>query len=105
MLEYAQTSCIVQKDAFSAKSIARLREALGADHVHVLEDECRDDKFCLNTISDGDRLITHKISDHVKHHLERITKKKVHMIDTSIAQLSGGSVRCMVLDIHPPTAA
>jgi N-dimethylarginine dimethylaminohydrolase len=102
MLEYAQTSCIVQKGAFSAKSIARLREALGTEHVHILEDECKEDKFCLNTILDGDKLITHKISDHVKHHLEIITKKKVHMIDTSIVQMSGGSVRCMVLDVHPP---
>jgi len=26
----------------------------------------------------------------------------VHMIDTSITEMSGGSVRCMVLDIYPP---
>ena len=102
MLEYAQTSCIVQEDAFSKRSIERLQAALGADHVHILKDECEKDKFCLNTIIDNDRLITHKISDHVKHHLESITKKKVHPIDTSIVQMSGGSIRCMVLDIHPP---
>lgn len=102
MLEYAQTSCIVHDDAFSKRSIERLRETLGKDHVHILKDECKSDRFCLNTILDGDKLITHKISDHVKHHLETITKKKVHMINTSIVQGSGGSVRCMVLDIHAP---
>jgi len=102
MLEYGQTSCIVQEDAFSKRSLERLEEALGKDHVHILKDECKKDKFCLNTIIDGDRLITHTISKHVAHHLESITKKKLYPIDTSIAQMSGGSVRCMVLDVHPP---
>jgi N-dimethylarginine dimethylaminohydrolase len=99
MLDYDQTSCIIHKRAFSARSIERLQDALGKDHVHVIDTS---DSFCLNSIPDSDHLITHKVSKDVKHFLERITKKKVHEIDTSITEMSGGSVRCMVLDVHPP---
>jgi N-dimethylarginine dimethylaminohydrolase len=99
MLEYNQTSCIVHKRAFSKRSLERLQEVLGEKQVHVIDTP---DSFCLNSISEGDRLITHHVSEEVQHFLERITKKKVRRIDTSITELSGGSVRCMVLDIHPP---
>ena len=102
MLEYDNTSCIVHKRAFSKRSLERLKETLGEKQVHVIDTP---DSFCLNSIPDGDRLITHKVSEEVKHFLERATKKKVHMIDTSITEMSGGSVRCMVLDVYPPVRA
>jgi len=99
MLEYDNTSCIVHKRAFSKRSLERLKEALGEKQVHVIDTP---DSFCLNSVPDGNHLITHTISEEVKHFLERTTKKKVRMIDTSITEMSGGSVRCMVLDVHPP---
>jgi N-dimethylarginine dimethylaminohydrolase len=98
MLEFDQTSCIVHGPAFSARSLGRLREVLGADHVHVIHDA---DPFCLNAIVDGDRVLTHRVSADTRATLERITGRKVVPFDTSITELSGGSVRCMVLDIHP----
>ena len=100
MLEYNSTSCIVQSDAFSARSLARLREVLGASNVHVVDK----DPFCLNAVVEGGRLLTHKVTDEVRRTLERITRKRVEQMDTSITEQSGGSVRCMVLDIHPIAA-
>ena len=48
---------------------------------------------------DGDRLITHMLTAPLKAHLEKITGKKIHMVDTSEFEKSGGSVRCMTLDV------
>jgi N-dimethylarginine dimethylaminohydrolase len=96
MLEFDDTSCIVHKKAFSAASIARLQKFLGAEHVHVIDVT---DTFCLNALVDGTHLITHKLTHDVKQILEEITHRTVQMIDTSEFEKSGGSVRCMTLDI------
>jgi N-dimethylarginine dimethylaminohydrolase len=50
-------------------------------------------------VVDGNRLITHSLTPDLKAELESITKKKIHMVDTSEFEKSGGSVRCMTLDI------
>jgi N-dimethylarginine dimethylaminohydrolase len=97
MLEFNDDSCIVHKRAFSPASIKKLQQALGKDKVHVLE---TNDSFCLNAVVDGKKLLTHVVSDDVKNYLEETTGRKVHMTDTHIFEKSGGSVRCMILDIH-----
>ena len=97
MLEFDTTSCIVHKDAFSSKTLQDIVEFLGKDHVHVIDTE---DKFCLNAVVDGPNLITHKLKDRdVKKVLETLTKKKVVETNVSQFELSGGSVRCMSMDI------
>jgi N-dimethylarginine dimethylaminohydrolase len=98
MLEVGDT-CIVHKRAFSEKSIARLRDFLGT--VHVLDTT---DSFCLNSIVDGKNLITHKITDaKAKKALASITGLQIKEVDTREFEKSGGSVRCMTLDIWIPT--
>jgi len=98
MLEVGDT-CIVHKRAFSEKSIARLRDFLGT--VHVLDTT---DSFCLNSIVDGTNLITHKITDaKAKKALASITGLQIKEVDTREFEKSGGSVRCMTLDIWIPT--
>ena len=96
MLEFDDRKCIVHKKAFSARSIARLKKFLGPENVYMIDVK---DTFCLNAIVDRDHLITHMLTPTVKHMLEDITKRKIKMIDTHEFEQSGGSVRCMTLDI------
>ncbi len=95
MLEY-DNKCIVHRNAFSPTSIQKLKKFLGKENVTVIDTT---DLFCLNAIVDGDRLITHKLNPALKKQLSSLTRRTVHEIDTSEFEKSGGSVRCMVLDV------
>jgi len=95
MLEFGD-SCIVHKRAFSGASIKKLKAALGASNVHIIDTT---DSFCLNAVVQGNELLTHKVSESVKKELEDITGLKVVQNDTSVFEKSGGSVRCMILDV------
>jgi len=95
MLEFGD-SCIVHKRAFSDASLKKLREALGDSHVHVIDTE---DHFCLNAVVQGGELLTHKVSDADKKFIEGVTGLKIVQTDTSVFEKSGGSVRCMILDV------
>jgi N-dimethylarginine dimethylaminohydrolase len=98
MLEYGN-QCIVHKRAFSEHSLTLLRKFLGPKNVHVLDTK---DSFCLNSIVDGNTLITHKITDaKAKRALASLTGLRIKEVDTTEFERSGGSVRCMTLDIHP----
>ena len=56
--------------------------------------------MCLNAIVDGNNLITHKMTDsYVKSFLERTVNRKIIEVDTTEFEKSGGSVRCMTLDV------
>jgi len=102
ILEFQETDCIVHKKAFSPKHFAKLQNFLGKEHVHVIDTE---DCFCLNSVIDGNNLITHKLSDpKVQPILESLTKKRIMQTDVSEFELSGGSVRCMTMDIPMPPA-
>jgi N-dimethylarginine dimethylaminohydrolase len=97
MLEIGQLECIVQKEAFTQADIKALKAEL---RIHVIETS---DYFCLNSIIQGDTLITHILSDPtVKSKLEDITGKEVVEFDTSEFEKSGGSVRCLVFDVYDP---
>ena len=97
MLEFNDKACIVHRGAFSPASIKKLKEFLGADNVTVIDTP---DSFCLNAFVVGNHLITHKITDpKVKAVLEKKTGRHVIEVDTSEFEKSGGSVRCMTLDL------
>ena len=96
MLEFDDGKCIVHHDAFSKESIKKLQRFLGHENVHLLH---TDDHFCLNAVVDGETLVTHMLSPSLKKEIEKITGKTIKMIDTSEFERSGGSVRCMTLDI------
>jgi len=97
MLEYGE-KCIVHKRAFSTASIAALEKFLGKGSVYVLDTK---DSFCLNAVVDGKNLITHKLTDpKLKGILEKRTGLRVTQVDTREFEKSGGSVRCMTLDIY-----
>ena len=96
MLEYDDSKCIVHKRAFSPASIKKLEAFLGTT-VTVID---TDDSFCLNAVVDGPRLITHKLTDMtLKPLFEKVTGCRVVEVDTSEFENSGGSVRCLTLDI------
>jgi N-dimethylarginine dimethylaminohydrolase len=95
MLEF-DDRCVIHKKSFSDESINKIRDFLGDENVFVID---TDEKFCLNAVIDGDKLITNLISRPLKTYLEKITHRKNIMVDTSEFQKSGGSVRCMTLDI------
>jgi N-dimethylarginine dimethylaminohydrolase len=95
MLEFDDTSCIVHRKSMSSASIARMRKA--GIKVHVIDTA---DSFCLNAVVDKKKLITHVLSDRaIKPVLEEITGRTVVEVDTSEFEKSGGSVRCMTLDV------
>lgn len=97
MLEYDDTKCIVHKRAFSPTSLQKIKTFLGETNVTVIDE---DDTFCLNAIVEGNKLFTHKLKGRgLKTRLEKITGKTIKEIDTSEFEKSGGSIRCMVLDI------
>ena len=103
MCEYAPsgsltiTKCLVHKRAFSDASHAALRAFLGPENVTVLDTI---DSFCLNAVIDGPIMITHKLTDPaLKPLFERLTGRRVVQVPTTEFEKSGGSVRCMTLDI------
>jgi N-dimethylarginine dimethylaminohydrolase len=100
MLEFDDAKCIVHKRAFSAASVAAMKEFLGEENVFVIDTK---DSFCLNAVVDGPKtLVTHKLTDRpLKSVLEGITGRKIKEVDTTQFERSGGSVRCMVLDVWP----
>jgi len=58
------------------------------------------DSFCLNAIIDGPNMITHKLTDpSLKPLFEAKTGRRVIEVPTTEFEESGGSVRCMTLDI------
>jgi N-dimethylarginine dimethylaminohydrolase len=97
MLEFNDDSCIVHKRAFSPESIRKLEAALNGK-VHVIDTA---DSFCLNAVVQGKNLLTHLLTEDVKTFLESKTGLKTVQNETDIFEKSGGSVRCMILDIHP----
>jgi len=97
MLEFGDTQCILHKDAFSNDTLHNIQQFLGKDNVHCINTK---DDFCLNSVIDGSNIITHRLSDKkIKHVLETLTKKTVVEIDVSEFELSGGSIRCMSMNI------
>lgn len=98
MLEYDDTKCILHQHAFSPASIRRIQTFLGHKNVTVLQTT---DSFCLNAVVDGAHLITHRLKDPtLKPLFECLTGRTVKEVDTTEFEKSGGSVRCMTLDIH-----
>ena len=98
MLEVDDTKCIVHRRAFSPASIAKMKAFLGDKNVHVLDTK---DTFCLNAVIDGDTLVTHSLAgDGLRERLEELSGKHVRQVCTSEFEKSGGSVRCMTLDVY-----
>ena len=97
MLEFDDKKCIVHKRAFSEASIKKIKKFIGYENVTVIDTP---DSFCLNAVVEGNTLVTHMLKEPLKKSLEEITNKKIHMVDTSEFEKSGGSVRCMTLDIY-----
>ena len=96
MLEFDDAKCIIHRGAFSEASIKKIQGFLGPENVFVIDTH---DSFCLNAVVDGHNLITHTLSQTLKADLEKITNKNIIMVNTSEFEKSGGSVRCMTLDI------
>ena len=98
MLEYDDTKCILHRHSVSPHSIKRIQSFLGKENVTVIDTP---DSFCLNAVVDGPQLITHVLTDPaMKPLLERVTGRRVKEVNTREFEKSGGSVRCMVMDIH-----
>lgn len=97
MLEFDDSKCIVHRRAVSPRDLKRIQDFLGAENVTVIDTE---DSFCLNAVVDGPTVITHRLTDPaIRPLLERVTGRRVKQVDTSEFEKSGGSVRCMVLDL------
>jgi N-dimethylarginine dimethylaminohydrolase len=98
MCEYDDRSCIVHRRSMSSASIRKLKEFLGPTNVTVLDTT---DSFCLNAVVDGNKMITHRLTDSALQPLfEKLTGRHVVQVPTMEFEKSGGSVRCMTLDLH-----
>lgn len=98
MLEYDDTKCIIHRRSVTPASLRRIQNFLGKNNVTILDTP---DSFCLNAVVDGAHLITHKLRDStLKPLFEHLTGRTVREVDTREFEKSGGSVRCMTLDIH-----
>jgi len=97
MLKFSETKCIVQSRAFSKKSMELIYENLGKENVHLLHTK---DTIALNSIVQGKTLITPQVSKTVKQKLEDITGLTVKPVKLTSFEKSGGSVQCMILNIH-----
>jgi N-dimethylarginine dimethylaminohydrolase len=99
MMENDDTKCMIHRGAVSKSSLAKICQFLGGEqNVCVVDTE---DDFCLNAVIEGDRVITHKLTDpKMKKMIEDWTGRKVVECPTTEFERSGGSVRCMTLDIH-----
>jgi len=98
LLPYSSTGCFIQKGAFSDMAIERLRKEIG--EVTLIN---TDDKFCLNSIVDSGRVLTHTLKDG---QLKRLFETKFGMsvieCDVSEFEKSGGAIACMVFDVFDP---
>jgi N-dimethylarginine dimethylaminohydrolase len=89
------------KQAFSSQDIQRIKTFLGPSNVLVLDTP---DLFLCNSIVLKDRILVNKpmIPDLATYRqIEAFTGKKIHVLDTSEFNKSGGGIRCMVLAIDP----
>jgi len=97
MCEIPGDKCMVHRRAFSPASHRRLAAFLGIENVTVIDTE---DSFCLNAIVDGPNLITHVLTDPaLKPLFQKVTGLRVVEVPTPEFEKSGGSVRCMTLDL------
>jgi N-dimethylarginine dimethylaminohydrolase len=97
MFENNQSSVIMHSHLFSAEDKTRLRRLLGADNVHIIRSR---DLFCLNAVDCGSYVVCHELEPVVAAYLRKHTGKRLHQIDMTEFQKSGGSVRCLVFDIY-----
>lgn len=98
MLEFDDSKCVIHCRAVSERDLMRIQDFLGTENVTVIDTE---DSFCLNEVVDGPNVITHRLTDPlIKPLLEQVTGRRVKQVDASEFEKSGGSVRCMVLDLH-----
>ena len=101
ILEVDANRCLVMKQAFSPRDIDRIKAFLGSSNVLVLDTP---DLFLCNSIVLKDRILVNKpmISDPATYRkIEAFTGKKIHVLDTSEFNKSGGGIRCMVLSMNP----
>lgn len=102
MFEFNQSACIIHGHLFSTDDKARLRRLLGAKNVHVFHSS---DKFALNAIDCGSYVLCHELGAEDAAYLRARTGKRLRQIDMTEFQKSGGSVRCLVFDVHLPATA
>ena len=101
ILEVDANRGLVMKQAFSPRDIDRIKAFLGSSNVLVLDTP---DLFLCNSIVLKDRILVNKpmISDPATYRkIEAFTGKKIHVLDTSEFNKSGGGIRCMVLSMNP----
>jgi N-dimethylarginine dimethylaminohydrolase len=101
ILEIDAHKCLVMKQAFSPHDIERIKAFLGPSNVLVLDTP---DLFLCNSIVLKDKILVNKpmISDPATYRqIEAFTNKKIHVLDTSEFNKSGGGIRCMVLAMEP----
>ena len=88
-----QTDCVIHDDAIKPKDLLRLRKYINVQTIKS------SDKFCLNSIVDGDNLLTHTLSKTTRKILQELSGKNIIECDVSEFEKAGGGVRCLVLDI------
>jgi len=91
-----QGQTIAYERAFSAKSVATLDDAFGANIIWVSEQDAKN--FACNAISIGQAIIMHKASAELK---DALGQRGFEVIETDVSEFlkSGGSCKCLTLEI------
>lgn len=91
-----QGQAIAYAKAFSAKSVAALNAAFGANIIWVSEADARN--FACNAVVIGQTIILHKASGELK---AALAQRGFEVIETDVSEFlkSGGSCKCLTLEI------
>ena len=87
---------IAYAKAFSAKSVAALNEAFGANIIWVSEADAKN--FACNAVAIGQTIIMHKASAELK---AALTQRGFEVIETDVSEFlkAGGACKCLTLEI------
>lgn len=91
-----QGQAIAYADAFSAKSVAMLNDAFGANVIWVSEVDAKN--FACNAVAIDQSIIMHKASVKLK---AALAQRGFEVIETDVAEFikAGGACKCMMLEI------
>jgi N-dimethylarginine dimethylaminohydrolase len=93
MLKLGESRAIVHDCAFNAAGLKKLRAVMSIVSIRV------HDPFCLNAVRFSGGIVTHKLHPDVRRLLRSVTRSTIIEVDVSEFEKTGGSIRCMILDL------
>ena len=93
MMKLSETRAIVHDGAFNAGGLKKLRAIMSIVSIRVR------DPFCLNAVRFSGGIVTHALHPDIRRLLQSVARENLIEVDVSEFEKTGGSVRCMILDL------